>query len=114
MNPRDAITFVKSPTGAFLAFCFLLVVAFFVFRGFKSDQPKSKSSISSAKAAATEQKPQIVHTVENKVFSPLNLLQTAKAETPQPEANAAPEQKAKPPELTPISLFAETPAPEPK
>src|SRR5689334_14281353 len=114
MNPRDAITFVKSPTGAFLAFCFLLVVAFFVFRGFNPGQPRSKTLLPSAKAAATENKPQSVQTVENKVFSPLNLIQSTNQETRKPKEKPAPEPKAKPPELTPISLFAETPAPEPK
>src|SRR5437773_8743199 len=114
MTPRAAITFVKSPTGAFLAFCFFLVVALFFLRGCKSDPRNSKSSIPQAKTAGADPKPQIVHTVENRVFSPLNLLQPAKAKTPQPETNPAPEQKAKPPELMPISLFAETPTPEPK
>jgi len=114
MTPRDAITFVKSPTGAFLAFCIFLVVALFLFRGCKSDQLNSKSLIPPAKTAGADPKPQIVHTVENKVFSPLNLLQPAKQQTSAPEANPAPEQKAKPPELMPISLFAEAPTPEPK
>lgn len=105
MNPRDAITFVKSPTGAFLTFCFFLVVAFFVFRGFQPNKSKSKPLSLQAKATAAEVQPQTVQTVENKGFSPLNPPKPTNEEKPKPEETPDPPQEKRT-ELLPISLYA--------
>ena len=55
MNPRNAINFVRSPIGAFIAFCLLVVVALLVANGFRRPtQQKSASIVPSAAAAETE------------------------------------------------------------
>lgn len=107
MNPRDAISFVKSPTGAFLTFCFFLVVGYFVLRGFHPNQGKSKPLSLQAKAAAAEVQPQTVQTVENKGFTPLNPPKPANTEPPKAEQKP-PAPKEKPVELLPISLYPNT------
>jgi Bacterial conjugation TrbI-like protein len=111
MNPRDAISFVKSPTGAFLTFCFFLIVAFFVFRGFHPTQAKSKPLSLQAKAVAAEIQPQTVETVENKGFSPLNPPKPTNEEKPKManEKTTAPKERRI--ELLPISLYADTAEP---
>lgn len=115
MNPRDAISFAKSPTGAFLTFCFFLIVAFFVFRGFHPTQPKSKPVSLLAKAAAAEIHPQTVETVENKDFTPMNPPKPGREEKPVLQERTAAPGKEKRIELLPISLYADlaTPAVKP-
>lgn len=117
MNPRAAINFAKSPTGAFMAFCFFLIVGFFLFRGFHhppQSQPKGKRTAAQVReAAGSAPGAQIVQTSENENFSPFKT-PTAREEKPA----AVTEQPAKPVretvDIPPISLFAETPEPPKK
>lgn len=108
MNPRNAINFVRSPIGAFIAFCLLVVVALLVANGFRRPAQQKSASIAPS-AAAAETKPQVVQTIE-KAMQPFN------PPKPKPEAPAdeAPKKEAKRPELPPISLFADTPSTEAK
>lgn len=109
MNPRNAINFVRSPIGAFIAFCVLVVVALLVANGFRRPtQQKSASIVPSA--AAAETKPQVVQTIE-KAMQPFN---PPKPRPEPPPAADTPKTEAKKPELPPISLFADTPSTEPK
>lgn len=108
MNPRNAINFVRSPIGAFVAFCLLVVIALLVANGFKSPAPQKSASIVPS-ATAAETKPQVVQTIE-KAMQPFNPPKP-KLESP---ADEAPKKEAKKPELPPISLFADTPSTEPK
>jgi len=115
MNARETINFIKSPTGAFLGFCLLLVVAFLFVKGFQPAQSKLATLSLVPKASATTV--QTVQTVQNEGYSQLKLPQS----TNEAKANPAP-QPAKPtneaepakPAIPPLSLFAETPEAEPK
>jgi hypothetical protein len=115
MNPRDAVNFAKSPTGAFLAFCFFLIVGFFVFRGFyHSPKTTSKrtSLVSQAAGAPAGSESQTIQSSENKNFSPFKTYPAQEEKPPVPE-----EKSPKPKEtveIPPISLYAETPERERK
>lgn len=108
MNPRNAINFVRSPIGAFIAFCLLVVVALLVANGFRRPtEQKSAGVVPSATAAET--KPQVVQTIE-KAMQPFN----PPKPKPEPPVEGTPKKETKKPELPPISLFADTPSTEPK
>jgi hypothetical protein len=116
MNAREAINFVKSPVGAFLGFCLLLLVAFILVKGFQPARSKLESLSLIPKAAAAVM-PQTVQTVENKDYSQLNVPKAtndARTNAPPP---AQPKKEVEPPpkpEIPPLSLFAETLVAEPK
>ncbi len=113
MNARDAVNFAKSPTGAFLGFCLLLGLALFLVKGFQPAKPKSSSLSLSSKASAAVPPPQTVQTVQNKDFTPMKIPATT---NPDPQRERQPNKDAgqPAPEILPLSLFAETPEPEPK
>jgi hypothetical protein len=109
MNPREAINFAKSPTGAFLAFCLLIAVAFFLFRGFRHPiQSPSKPVSLVAQAAAAEAKSQTVQSAENQNYS---------AFRPPPPQNDKPieplvvKTNHEAADILPISLFPDNPEP---
>lgn len=108
MNPRNAITFIRSPIGAFVGFCALVFVALTVANGFKHPNKEHSSSIVPS-AAGAENKPQVVQSVQ-KEMQPYN------PPLPKPERPPAepPKKEEKKPELPPISLFGDIPNAEPK
>ncbi|HVX91056.1 MAG TPA: TrbI/VirB10 family protein [Candidatus Paceibacterota bacterium] len=110
MNPRNAINFVRSPIGAFIAFCLLVVVALTVANGFKRPTQQNSASIVTP-AAGAETKPQIVQTIE-KAMQPFN--PPKPKSKPEPLAVEPPKKEPKKPELPPISLFGDTPSTETK
>ena len=114
MNARDAVNFAKSPTGAFLGFCLLLGFVLFMVKGFKPANNKlAPLSLVSKASAATP--PQTMQTVQNADFTPMKIPPTANPD-PQREEQQQPAKNSAPPapEILPLSLFAETPEPEPK
>lgn len=118
MNARQAINFAKSPTGAFLGFCLLLVIAFLFVKGFQPANSKL-ASLSLVSKAAAANVPQTVQSVENKDYSQLNLPKStneAQAKQGPPPQPPKPKTEVEPPkpEIPPLSLFAETLEQEPK
>ncbi len=107
MNPRNAINFFRTPTGAFAGFCILMVIALVVAHHFQKPNQKSLSLVSTASAAT---KPQLVESVQKD-------MQPYHPPKPQPTVIASTdtanhdEQK---PSLPPISLFADAPSGETK
>lgn len=119
MNPRSAINFLKTPTGAFIAFCVILGVIFFAAKRFLPGATKPPPLVYSTKAAAADASKQTVQSYENTNYSPIkNLPSSDLSAVPPPTGagiqngipayhstgNATPK-----PEILPISLFAETP-----
>jgi hypothetical protein len=115
MNAREAINFAKSPTGAFLGFCLLLLIAFLFVKGFQPAKSKL-SSLSLVPKASAATAPQTVQSVENQDYSQLNLPRSPDEPQEHPAAPTQPKREAAPPkpEIPPLSLVAETPEPEPK
>jgi hypothetical protein len=105
MNPRDAVNFVRSPTGAFAGFCALVVIAIFVAKGFqKPGPPKATPLVSTASA---QEKPQVIESVERN-------MQPYNPPKPKPELipSDATKQEEKKVALPPLSLFGDTPPTE--
>jgi Bacterial conjugation TrbI-like protein len=119
MNPRSVINFFKTPTGAFLLFCFVLAGLFFACKRFLPGATKPHPLIYSTKAAATAASKQTMQTFQNTNYSPVANVAPATA-TAAPETASEPEAKKSPnhappkPEVLPISLFAEPPQAEQK
>ncbi|MDX1951081.1 MAG: TrbI/VirB10 family protein [Verrucomicrobiota bacterium] len=110
MNPRAAVNFVKTPTGAFLGFCFFLIVGFLVFRTVHKP-PQTKRTRVVADAAGTAPQAQVVESSENKNFSPLKIPFVKEEKEPATESHKSDRQTV---DIPPISLFAETPEPPKK
>jgi Bacterial conjugation TrbI-like protein len=109
MNPRDMLNFLRSPTGAFVAFCALLLTGLFVAHHFKKPGPdKSISLVDSA--AGAQASPQLVESV-GKDMTPFR---PANPEPISPPPNYVAHQQQAKPELPPISLFGDAPTQEPK
>lgn len=101
MNPRDAVQFMKSRTGAFLIFLILCVIGYFIVRGFQppgSKEPPLEPPV--------KHPPQVVQSV-TKDMTPFRPPQEQTKPAPPP----APEPEAKPKPLPPLSLFAQPSAP---
>jgi hypothetical protein len=108
MNPNPTINFFRSPVGAFVGFCILVVAALIVANHFKKPTgEKSVQLISSA--AAAESKPQLIESVHRdmQAFNPPPV-------KPDPQRSEPPKKEEKAPELPPISLFGDTPSAEVK
>ena len=71
MNPRSAINFFKTPAGAFLLFCVVLVVIFFACKRFLPGETKPQPLVYSTKAAAAAASKQTMQTFQNTNYSPL-------------------------------------------
>jgi hypothetical protein len=114
MSGRDAINFAKSPTGAFLGFCLLLGFVLFMAKGFQPSKSKSSPLSFVTKASADVPPPQTIQAVQNKGFTPMKIPASPNPD-PAREAQPVSGTAAVPaPEILPLSLFAETPEPEPK
>lgn len=105
MNPRDAIQFLKSRTGAFLIFLVLCVVGYFVVRGF---QPAGFGARLKPAELAPSARPQTVETVTRDMV-PFNPPQEEPAK-PLPKPKEQPPARPKP--LPPLSLFAQAAEPQ--
>ena len=119
MNPRSVINFFKTPTGAFLLFCFVLAVLFFACKRFLPGATKPHPLVYSTKVAAAAASKQTLQTFQNTNYSPVAnvapVTATAAPEiTPEPEVKRSSGHAAPKPEVLPISLFAEPPQAEPK
>ncbi|HEX5398256.1 MAG TPA: TrbI/VirB10 family protein [Verrucomicrobiae bacterium] len=121
MNPRSVINFFKTPTGAFLVFCFVLAVLFFACKRFLPGATKPHPLVYSTKAAAAAASKQTVQTFQNTNYSPMPNLPpsvgaaTVTAATASPRETPSRSNHVPPkPEVLPISLFAEPPQAEPK
>ncbi len=99
MNPRDAVSFLKSRTGAFLIFLALCVIGYFLIRGFLPPVGKEPPLEAPAK-----QPPQVVQSV-TKDMTPFRPPQ--ETTKPEPPPVSKPEPPPKP--LPPLSLFAQVP-----
>jgi hypothetical protein len=113
MNVRDAINFAKSPTGAFIGFLLLLGVVLCLVKGFQPTRPKTSALSFASQAAAAVPPPQTIQAVQNSDFVPMKIPASS---SPEPWRATQPNQPPTPPapEILPLSLFAETPEPEPK
>lgn len=104
MNPRDAINFIRSRTGALLVFLMLLAIAVIVAIRLKPSQPIAAS----AKSTPPDAKPQLVERVSRAMSAfkpPTEKAAATPSASPAPKAALA----NKPPELPPISLYATAP-----
>jgi len=113
MNPRNLITYLRSPTGVFITFVVLLIVAIVFVKGFYDpDKGKPQAVTGLSAAESTNRAAQTVQTVQREIvpFKPpvsglATFLPGKQTETRKPtEIN----------DFTPISLYPETPADEPK
>lgn len=107
MNPRNVINFVKSPSGAFLAFCLVGIVALVLVFGFKAPAKVEAAPPDTN----TFEHAQIVQTVERDMspFQPPAISFATSA--PPPVVESKPERK---PARLPISLYAEAVSTEPE
>lgn len=112
MTPRATINFFRSRPGAFLLFLVLLIIGYVLVNGFKA--PDFRKSLKEERALSAadrvEKKSQVVETVTRDMtaFNPPR-------ETSPPikvESSPTPKKQEKPPELPPISLYADTPTVE--
>ena len=110
MNPRNAITFLRSPTGVLLAFVVLLIGAIIFVKGFydpNKDRPKPVAAPTPAEK--TNKTSQIMQTIQREFVpfkpphgTPPTMRTQSDGRQPQ-DINDA---------FTPISLYAEPPATE--
>ncbi len=111
MNPRSVINFFKTPTGAFILFCSVLLIAFFAVKRFLPGATKAQPLVYSTKAAATAASKQTESSFQNTNYSPLPNLapSTSTADTvSEPETERQSNHAPPKPEVLPISLFAES------
>ncbi|HEY3915438.1 MAG TPA: TrbI/VirB10 family protein [Verrucomicrobiae bacterium] len=114
MSPRSALTFAKTPVGAFLSFCVAGVIALIFFKGC-SPATSSLASLSLVSKVAAAAPGQTMQSIGNDNFSrfdvpPSNPKDKRPAQQLQPNGNSQRVQ----PEVLPLSLYAETPEAEPK
>lgn len=104
MNPRQAVQFLKTRTGAFLIFVVLCVIGYLIVRGFQP--PGFGTRDAQLKPADPAPKPQTVESV-TKDMTPFRPTQEP-APAPPP---SAPKTSPPPKPLPPLSLFAQAPIP---
>lgn len=104
MNPRDAIKFIRSRTGAFLVFVVLLAIALVIALRVKPSLP-----VVVAKPTPTDAKSQLIERV-SRSMSAFKPPQEKPTLTPTPASSPKPQAvTGKAPELPPISLYAAAP-----
>jgi hypothetical protein len=111
MNPRNAITFLRSPTGVLLSFVVLLIVAIVFVKGFY-DPNKHKPIAASPLTLAekTNRTSQVIQTIQHEIV-PFKPPRTATASAAMfAQSTGMHPQQINDLGFTPISLFAE-PAP---
>jgi hypothetical protein len=113
MNPRNAITFLRSPTGVLLSFVVLLLLAIVFVKGFDHpNQGKPKTAAALTPAEKTNRTSQVLQTIQHEIV-PFKPPRTASAAM---VAQATGRQQPQINDLgfTPISLFAEPAPTEPE
>lgn len=108
MNPRQAIQFFKTRTGAFLIFAILCIVGYLVIRGFQP-QGFGGKSVKVPDSPVPDSPPQTVQSV-TRDMTPFRPPQEAPAPPPPPAPKEPP---SKPKPLPPLSLFAQAAAASP-
>ena len=112
MNPRNAITFLRSPTGLLLSFVVLLIFAIVFVKGFYDpNKGKPKTATASTPADKTNRTSQTLQTIQREIvpFKPPRttpaalIVQPTGAQTRQINAS-----------FTPINLYTEPPSTEPE
>jgi len=111
MTPREAITFVRSPLGAFIAFLLLLMISYFLFVGTQtgSDPALPVRAMSQQDDDGSRQVVETVHREMAAFHPPGNVAPEGK---PSPALPSRPSGSGK--TLPPISLFAESPGQSPQ
>ena len=112
MNPRNFITFLRSPTGVFMSFVVLLILAIVFVKGFYDPRNGNAQATSNDKE---DQKLQLVQTVQREI-APFNPPpnQLAALVTGAAGKKLDNQKQDSIPGFTPISLCADTPSAEPK
>ena len=113
MNPRNAIAFLRSPTGLLLSFVVLLIFAIVFVKGFDHpNQGKPKTAAALTPAEKTNRTSQVLQTIQHEIV-PFKPPRTASAAM---VAQATGRQQPQINDLgfTPISLFAEPAPTEPE
>lgn len=105
MNPRQAVQFLKTRTGALLIFAILCVTGYILVRGFQPPGFGEKSA-RPAEPVAPAPPPQTVQSV-TRDMTPFRPPLEA---TPPPPPPAPPESPPQPKPLPPLSMFAQAPA----
>jgi hypothetical protein len=112
MNPRNAITFLRSPTGVLLSFVVLLIFAIVFVKGFYDpNKGKPKTVAVPTPAEKTNRTSQILQTIQRDIvpFKPPRTTRAAMlAQSTGVQAQEINDG------FTPISLFAEPPVTEPE
>jgi hypothetical protein len=113
MTPRGLIDFTKSPVGAFVSFCVIALIGFFLFKGFRHSDVSLPSLSFVSKAGAAGTGGQTLQSINNEGFSkfdaPVNQGRRSQGQWQQGR-----DPQPAPPEVLPLSLYAETPKAEPK
>ena len=113
MNPRNFITYLRTPTGAFMLFVVLLICAIVFVHGFY-DPSNNAQTVSPLSPDRSNRTAQTVQTLQRAIapFKPPRptqatlLPQLLAKQSAQPQANG--------PAFTPISLYSESASDEPK
>ena len=105
MTPRSAIIFIRSRTGAFLVFLFLLGIGYVLLNGFKAPTKSVLTRPGNKDSSKTERKSQVVETVTRDMtaFNPPKEIPPPVTPAPTPEKK----KQEQPPALPPLSLYAE-------
>ncbi len=115
MSPRGLIDFTKSPVGAFVSFCVIALIAFFLFKGFRHSDVSLPSLSFVPKAGAAVIGGQTMQSVNNEGFSKFDVPPPAnQGRRAQQQWRQGRDPQPPPPEVLPLSLYAETPEAEPK
>ncbi len=111
MNPRNAITFLRSPTGVLLSFVVLLIFAIVFVKGFyEPNKGKPKMGAAPTPAAISNRTSQVLQTIQHEIV-PFRPPRTATASAAMlAQSTGMHPQQINDLSFTPISIFAE-PAP---
>jgi len=125
MNPRNVITFFRSPTGVFVAFVILLLAAIVFVKGFYDPNKNKPTTVAGlTPAEKTNRTAQVLQIIQREIvpFKPPRAIPPAKPATsptkpaiPPVKPPSPPQAKQEPiPEFTPINLYTESPSAEPE
>jgi hypothetical protein len=113
MNPRNAITFLRSPTGILLSFVVLLIFAIVFIKGFydpNKGKPKTAAALTSAEK--TNRTSQVLQTIQREIV-PFKPPRTTSAAMLAQSTGMQPQQ-INDLSFTPISLYTEPAPTEPE
>ena len=113
MNPRNAITFLRSPTGILLSFVVLLIFAIVFVKGFYDpNKGKPKTAAALTPAEKTNRTSQVLQTIQHEMV-PFKPPRTASAAMLAQSTGMQPQQ-INDLSFTPISLYTEPAPTEPE